>query len=367
MKRSTDSSDVKVYIHYDFVENAYGGGNQFLKALRSFLIQSDAYTDDPRQCHAIIFNMDPGSMANKLHCLRKIMDHTTAPIIARVAGPIHLARNNPAQIVWDKIGAELCRLLAAGLVFQSDWSRRENKKLGYPDRLPCKIIQNAPDSSLFNKEGKSSFNSDRKTRIIATSWSPNLNKGFDVYAWLDQYLDFDAYEMTFVGNSPIEFRNIRRMPPVSSAALAALFKQHDISLLASRVEACSNSLLEALHCGLPAIAYNGSSNPELVGKGGLLFEKPEQIPNLLKTIAADYRQYQDGISLPSLSEAGGKYLSFIREISEGPNRIESSGKKHGLAESLNLQLVRGRIQLEAALQRLGGIAARCNSLLDAGK
>jgi hypothetical protein len=34
-----------------------------------------------------------------------------------------------------------------------------------------------------------------------TSWSDNERKGADTLAWLDRNLDFDRYELTFVGRA----------------------------------------------------------------------------------------------------------------------------------------------------------------------
>ena len=56
--------------------------------------------------------------------------------------------------------------------------------------------------------------------------------------------------MIFVGNSPIEFKNIEIIPPVKSKKLSKLLSKNDYFFTASRDDPCSNSLLEALSCGL---------------------------------------------------------------------------------------------------------------------
>src|SRR3990170_2107588 len=116
-------------------------------------------------------------------------------------------------------------------------------------------------------------------------------------------LDFNKYEMVFIGNSPVSFKNIRQMPPLAPHELADELKKSDILIFASEKEACSNLLLEALHCGVPCIAFNGSSNPEVVGRGGELFISPGEIPGLIGEVGARY--YELAKRVFRLSVEGG--------------------------------------------------------------
>jgi len=120
--------------------------------------------------------------------------------------------------------------------------------------------------------------------------------------------------MMFVGNSPIQFKNIERLPPLDSNQLAARFKQSDIFVFASPMEACSNLLLEAMHCGLPVVAPNSSSNPEIVKKGGELFDKPSEIPQLLEKIAKNYSSYLNSIKVQSIEDVGKVYYDFTQKV-----------------------------------------------------
>ena len=151
--------------------------------------------------------------------------------------------------ILDKIILRFNQLIADGIIFQSNWCKEQNKKLfGISSKYET-VIYNAPDNEIFNREGKKEFNPDRKIKLIATSWSSNWRKGFGIYKFLDENLDFSKYEMTFVGNSPIEFKNIRWLKPVPSEKLARILKEHDIYITASQNDPCSNALIEALSCG----------------------------------------------------------------------------------------------------------------------
>ena len=78
--------------------------------------------------------------------------------------------------------------------------------------------------------------------------------------------------MTFVGRAPNALRADSRRRPVDSNAVA-------VSSGAGRVhrperdDPCSNALLEALACGLPAAYRDSGGHPELVGEGGLPFAR----------------------------------------------------------------------------------------------
>ena len=114
--------------------------------------------------------------------------------------------------------------------------------------------------------------------MIASSWSQNPRKGADVLAWLDRNLDPERFELTFVGQSQQRFERIRHAPPVDSHGVARLLREHDVYLAASRDDPCSNALLEALACGLPAAYLDSGGHPELVGGGGLPFDSAEEVP-----------------------------------------------------------------------------------------
>src|SRR6185436_10623451 len=127
-----------------------------------------------------------------------------------------------------------------------------HRALGLEMRDPT-IIHNAADGSIFHAKGRVSWDGGRKTRLVTTSWSSNPNKGAAAYRWLEQQLDWSRYEYSFLGNSEVRFEHIRMRPPQPSAAVAETLRQHDIFLTASLHEACSNALIEALACGLPAV------------------------------------------------------------------------------------------------------------------
>ena len=88
--------------------------------------------------------------------------------------------------------------------------------------------------------------------------------------------------------------------------VARLLREHDVYLAASRDDPCSNALLEALACGLPAAYLDSGGHPELVGEGGVPFRSAEDVPDALTSLAADLDGFRSHIRVPSLRLGGGR-------------------------------------------------------------
>ena len=346
--------DDSVCVLYPLREGPWGGGNQFLKALRGELIRRGLHEPDPARAGMILTASWQGLARTSVAALRQ----QGTPVILRVDGPVSLIRGRDQEI--DRVIYRFARVVADGTVFQSGWSRDANLDAGMRPRGGHTTIINAPDPELFSRDGKQPFDNGRRTRLIATSWSPNRRKGFDFYEWLDSNLDFERYEMSFIGNSPVRFANIRLVPPLDSRALAAELKAHDIYLTGSRFDPCSNSLLEALHCGLPAVAVRHGGHPEIIGGGGETFEEFGEAPGLLERIVSAYAGYQDRIAVRTLSEVVDAYLEFMRSVrdrvsSTPPRRRWEMASTAIMARAVDFRTGRALLRAGYAAQRSGSV------------
>lgn len=314
-------ANIKIHILFEIRDGPYGGGNQFLRSLKSYFRSIGAYEEDVKKTDIILFN----SHQHINEVARVKIKYSDMLLVHRIDGPIRLY--NKMSDKRDDIVFIASKYLADATIFQSAWSQEQNHRLGLHQNSFETVIPNAPEPSIFNRQGKVSFSKDHKIRLIATSWSANWKKGFQVYQWLDANFNFNKYEMVFVGKSPIEFKNIKHISLLSSKDIAEKLKESDIFIFASPIEACSNSLLEALHCGLPVVGVNGSSNPELIGKGGEIFTCCDEIPGLLEKIAKNYHEYQANIRNPSMKEVGEQYYDFMtqvyRQVQSGKQKMKS--------------------------------------------
>lgn len=291
-------------IFHAFHHPPYGGGNQFLLALRKealtrgWRVESNHLALSTGACLYNSFNFDWRRFTRQCH-KRCVTVH-------RVDGPIALYRGGDNFIdgdVWAR------NQWADVTVFQSQYSRQAHEERGWTFRNPL-IIPNAVDPTIFYPASLTPRG--EKLRLISTSWSSNPNKGAATYHWLDEHLDWDRYTYTFVGNLPGTFRHIQVRPAVPSHHVAALLRAHDVYLTASLHDPCSNALLEALACGLPAIYAKSGGHAELVKEAGLGFSSPEEIPAHLVTLEHNYVTYRAAIQCPSLADVTTRYLNLFR-------------------------------------------------------
>lgn len=311
----------KVYIEYEFKDGPFGGANQSLKCLRDYLVRNGLYSETPAEAKYILINhtrISKDLLRLKQECPEKIFIH-------RVDGPV--AKHRKHAKILDKHSFFLDRLLCDGTVFQSQWTYDSCVEEGYKKTGQVTVIHNAPDPTIFGpKEARKTGRSGEKCRLIATSWSPNWNKGFDVLQYLDQTLDFNRYEFLFVGNSPIEFQNIRHLPPKNSKELSELLKQQDIYVAASRSESCSNSLLEAMNCGLVVIARESGCYREVIKEGGILVQKAEEMLPALEQLVNHMEEYQQKLPYFDIEQTGASYYAFMEQVGQAIGQGEQTRK-----------------------------------------
>jgi glycosyltransferase involved in cell wall biosynthesis len=134
-----------------------------------------------------------------------------------------------------------------------------------------------------------------------------------MYKWIEQNIDWDTYEYTFVGNISEPLERARSIPPVSSEQLADILRHHDIYITASQNDPCSNALIEAMACGLPALYLNDGGHPELVGQGGLPFHSQDDFLPALQLLTENYETFQQLITVSNLDDLAEKYLVLAEE------------------------------------------------------
>ncbi len=304
---------MKMSILHNLREEPWGGGNQFLNALKKEWQRQGVYTERTDEADAILFNSYPFGAEYLFDQAFKIKKQFPQKLfIYRLNGPISTIRNTDKEV--DQVIAMFNQLLCDGIIFQSKWCQNENKKQFGISSVYETVIYNAPDMEIFNQKGRDPNANRTKTKLIVVSWSSNPRKGFDLYQYLDEKLNFNKYEMTFVGNTNIPFKHIHTIPAVGSIELAKLLKEHDIFITASQKDPCSNALVEALSCGLPAVALNDGGHQELVQTGGELFATQEEALKKIDVVANNLNLYQSHLPKYDIRTAAKDYLSFIEQV-----------------------------------------------------
>jgi glycosyltransferase involved in cell wall biosynthesis len=305
LRSRRDRADVAVF--NAFHPPPYGGGNQFLLALVGELERRGLDVEVNRLSGvtpACLFNSFTFDFAR----LRRFA-RDGVRMVHRVDGPIGVYRGFD-----DGTDRRIVRIndeLADATILQSRYSLEKHRELGFELRNPV-VIPNAVDPAIFHPPAVREPQPGRRLRVIASSWSDNPRKGADVLAWLDANLDFDAFDVTFAGRAQQSFERINVVGPLPSQPLADLLRAQDVYLAPSRDDPCSNALLEALACGLPAAFLRSGGHPELVGEAGLGFDEAEELPDVLERLRAELDERRAAISVTPLAEVTDRYLAVLR-------------------------------------------------------
>lgn len=319
---------MKIHIFYDIKTGPWGGGNQLLKGLREYFRQKGMYAELADDADVVLFNSHHfGENYRFLFKLWKLTRFKPDIVVLhRLDGPIFKVRGKGFGV--DKIIYSFNEKIADGTIYQSDWSKIQNMTLGLPVKANSTTIMNAPDPEIFYPGAIAKPGG--KVKIISTSWSTNPRKGFAVYRYLDKHLDWDRFDMTFVGNSPIPFDRIRHISAVDSKDLATLLRQHHIFLTASQEDPCSNSLIEALHCGLPAVGMDCGGHPEIINGAGELFENEVDVLSVIDRVATSIEFYRKQIDLPSIDKVGKAYYDFAEKVFEARKQRNIADKRFSM-------------------------------------
>jgi glycosyltransferase involved in cell wall biosynthesis len=300
------TADLAVF--HDFVPPPHGGASQSLRAVlgelerRGVRVEHDSISPSTRAVLFNSFNFD----ADRLRLLARRADGVR--MVHRVGAVTTLYRgfDDGTDARVAALNGELADATLAISQATIDMYRQIGIELVDPH-----VVHNGCDDRIFHAHGRVPFSRDRRIRLICASWSDNPNKGGPVYRWLETVLDWERYEFTFVGRSSTPFERIRHVPPLPPEELADELRRHDVFLTATRHDAYSNALVEALSCGLPAIYLRSGGSREAVKEAGFGFDEQEEIPALLVRLVEEYERRQAAISLPTLAEVADGYLRVL--------------------------------------------------------
>lgn len=330
---------MKVHILYDFKDHPWGGGNQFLRALKGYLNFHGVYSNDLAKADVILFNSI--DCIASLPAVRKT--NPNAVFIHRMDGVYRLYRKTTG-VMQDKMSYLTNRWIAEATVLQSNWALQTHIRFGFDGRLNCTVILNAADTNIFRPRVASAENSVlnarpslpkrsraeldekvcvKRVKIMTSSWWTNWKKGFEILQYLDQNLDFDRVQLSFAGNSPVQFQRIKMLGPLTNIALAQVLQSSDIYLSAAEDDACSNALLEALACGLPCLARRSGGHPEILATSqhkNVLFDGKHDILEALEQAIAAFGYGKALAQTTRFEDAAQQYLVLARSLHGSPRR-----------------------------------------------
>lgn len=288
-----------ISINLKITADLHGGGFQFRDFLAKYLQEHD---------HVVINDLKPDKIDiillisplpnqssasyDYLDVEKYLLDNPGTIVVHRI-NYCNLARSH-SRFDFDKY-LKRANKCADYTVYISNWIKEIYEKYYLGKGKPNCVIHNGADQSIFNNQGGMIWHHGEKMKIVTHHWSKDLNKGHDIYKYLDSLLNLPEYsskfEFTYIGNIPesVDFKNVKILPVKFGKELAEELKRHHFYLTAAKNEAAGMHHIEAVGCGLPILFRNDSALPEYCKDYGLGFDGIGDFRDKLKEMHDSYR------------------------------------------------------------------------------
>jgi glycosyltransferase involved in cell wall biosynthesis len=305
-----------VYFNRQTKREAWGGGSHFITAFYDFLKgRSHSVVFDLIPDIDVIFMFDPrqskdGEGAIDLYNYKS--SNPSVKIVQRI-NDTDIAR--PLDKPWRVKMLLEANQIADHTIFISEWVKNHYLERGFNNKNPNTVIINGCNSEWYYPGSPKSL--DNNIKLITHHWSDNFMKGFDVYNFLDRFVNKrENISFTYMGryNKNYSPSNIKIIPPVYGIEIGDILRDHDIYVTGARFEACGMHHIEAASCGLPILYHrDGGAVPEVCKSHGLEFFNVDNFVSSLDNVILNYDNIRSKIDY--------KYLSFKRCFSEYENII----------------------------------------------
>ena len=188
-------------------------------------------------------------------------------------------RTGPTHFLRAEYGNRLLALLrsrfVSRIVYQSDFVHKWWQKCFGPERVPSSIIHNGVDLSVFTPEGPHERPSNRfQLLLVEGSLQGGYEAGLEnAVALAENAAKKYPVELVIAGHvspeiqSEIKMRStipIRWAGQVPNEKIPMLDRSGHLLYSSDLNAACPNSVIEAMACGLPVVAFATGAIPELV-------------------------------------------------------------------------------------------------------
>jgi len=172
---------------------------------------------------------------------------------------------------------------ASGVVFISDFSRRLVFRFFKELEKPWTVIHNAVDTHEFRPEGPDhreelGIGPDERVLVAAAHWRgwKRLRDVVDLFLRVREDRP-EPMRLLVLGRDPdhrVEHERVHYVGEIPAARLPSWYRTGDLYLHLAWLEACGNTQVEAMACGLPVLCTNLGGIGETVQRadGGIVSE-----------------------------------------------------------------------------------------------
>lgn len=225
---------------------------------------------------------------------------------------------------------------ADAVIFQSNWSKVFATRMLRIVPKISKVIYNGADPSEFDiPKIETGF---KKTFVACAHWRPNKRLPTIVKAFLKaREILKENIGLIILGKSDIPKGNgVVPIGKVTQQRVRLYYASSNYCIHICHLDACPNSVVEALVSGLPVICNNIGGTPEIVGDSGVIVKldspfdfKPIKSMSSVSRTPNDVNILADGILLACnkswnikredlfIQSIANQYLSFFKKCLEG--------------------------------------------------
>lgn len=345
---------MKVSIGFKFTKEAYGGGNNFVKNLTSFLLKDGHevinHLNDDDIDIIMLFNplksSEFGTFNNfDIDYYQKFVNKNSISIqrfneCDERKGTINIndkLRKSNVNIDFN--------------VFVSSWLSNIFEDL--KSSKPSKTLLGGPSKEIFNLKNKNKWTREYPVNLVTHHWSSHPNKGYSFYKKIDGLLDNEKWRsilnFTIIGNVPeyIDFKNTKIISPKVDKDLSKLLKSNDIYITASKFEPSGNHHMEAAMCGLPILYIDSGGTKEYCENFGIEFDEDNFEKKFFEILEKYDDLYDDLRFYPySFDSAYEKLIqTFETLISDKTKIVEMRPKLNAISVLINLLLNKLNIKI----------------------
>ena len=287
---------MKIAIGMNIQDGPFGGGNQFGKSLTQFLINHghQVFFDLTEQDLDIILLTDPRVYLHSVsfgpvEVINYIQQTNKNAIL------VHRVNECDERKGTTSVNKELekANSIMDHTIYIASWLVDLFKNQGLQFTKNYSVIKNGADNAIFTFQQKQ-LKQGQKIKIITHHWSTHPNKGWDVYAYLNEALGHEPlchqFEFHYVGHLPKGFHNnhIIVHPPCAGKELANILQKADVYLSASINEPAGMHHIEGALCGLPLLYRESGALPEYCQNYGISFHDTSDVLTRLQLLIEKY-------------------------------------------------------------------------------
>jgi glycosyltransferase involved in cell wall biosynthesis len=222
-----------------------------------------------------------------------------------------------------------------GVVYQSAWSKKFATGMLRVSNPKSAVIWNGTDPSIYRKADPYKHDFD-KAFVCCAHWRPNKRLAATIEAFRRTRKQLDRNLGLFiVGEPDCKVPNDPAIKAFGSvkkrSELASIYRASNYLVHICHLDACPNSVVEALVCGLPVLSNNIGGTPELVGSDGIILplDQPfnfKPVSSIDRVVPIDLDILADGmksmvardwvVDRPDLdiSRSAQQYMRFFGEL-----------------------------------------------------